>query len=958
MSDEAPPRGGGDAGTGAFEEDATFVRTVIRDVIDLNPRTAPPPASPPMEPLPVVAGQILANRYTVLQVLGRGSMGVVVSAYDARLDRCVALKLLRRETDAIRPQEDLEARMVREAQAMARLSHPNVVAVYDVGTIEDGAIFIAMERVEGQTLRRWCEQAPRAWRDILTVYLGAGHGLAAAHEAGLVHRDFKPENVLVGRDERARVTDFGLARASASPTSETPRNLSLPPGALDSPLTMHGTLLGTPRYMAPELLRGEAADARSDVFAFCVALYEALYGQHPFAGATQAESIQNQREGRARPPPMNSPVPTWVERPLMQGLRADPTQRPESMRALVTALEDDPEVRRRLRRRVVAVAALMSTLSALIVGGVLMRTEREPRCARLERQLHGVWDFGMRWRVRQAILNTHLPYAQERFHRVAELLDGYSAQWVKLRGEVCSKGAEQPPPAWVARGTECLERRREQLRVLMTEVLTRDMDAEHLAQAVTAAQSLSPLEICTDSKAMSAAVPPPEEPALRARVEALQMRMDRLETLRLAGQYSEALESGTEWLREVEQVDYPHLQAQAYHQMAKLKESAGKYADAEALARQAIPLAAKSKDLVLVAQAWTVLVKQVGWRQGRYPEAMGLMLALESAVECADDDETRADALNTQAVTYQRMGQFEEALQKHEHALALRQKALGPEHYLVAASYNNLGIVLAEMGQFEQARASYDHALQLRRKTLGKDHPFVAQSYSNLGTVLAELGRHEEARDMYEHALAIRKKTLGLEHPDVASSLNNLGVALTELGRYSEALAMQESALALRQKLLGPEHPDLATPLTNLGGVLRKLHRYTEARTHLEHALALREKALGTDHPDVAEILSELGQVLADMGRHAEARAHYERALAIQQKALRPGHPSIAASLTHLGELLVRMKRGAEALPLLERALTLSPEPSRAELRALMERAREGAPGNKAPGNPVATPVP
>ncbi|EPX61893.1 hypothetical protein D187_010512 [Cystobacter fuscus DSM 2262] len=937
------------------------MRTVIRDVIDLNPRTAPPPASPPMEPLPMVAGQILANRYTVLQVLGRGSMGVVVSAYDARLDRCVALKLLRRGTDAIHPQEDLEARMVREAQAMARLSHPNVVAVYDVGTIEDGAIFIAMERVEGQTLRHWCEQAPRSWRDILTVYLGAGHGLAAAHEAGLVHRDFKPENVLVGRDERARVTDFGLARAeTTSSSAETIRDLSLPPGALDSPLTMQGTLLGTPRYMAPELLRGEAADARSDVFAFCVALYEALHGQHPFAGATQAESIQNQREGRARPPPMNSPVPAWVERPLMQGLRADPAQRPESMRALVTALEDDPEVRRRLRRRVLAVAALMSTLSALIVGGVVMNSERRPRCARMERQLNGVWDSSVRKQVRRAFLNTRLSYAEENFTRVAELLDGYTARWVKQRGEVCmaTLATEQPPPVWVARGAECLERRLGQLRVLTTEVLAHDLNAEQLAQATTAAQSLSPLEPCADIKALSATVPPPEDPALRARVEALQTQMERLETLRLAGLYAKAMESGAEWLREVEQVDYPHLQAQAYHQVARLKETVGKYADAEALARQAIPLAAKSKDLKLVAQAWTMLVKQVGWRQGRYPEAMGLMLALESAVECADDDETRADALNTQAVTYQRMGRYEEARQKHERALALRQKALGPEHPLVAASYNNLGIVLTELGQLEEARDSYDRALQLRRKTQGKDHPLVAQSYNNLGTVLAELGRHEEARDMYEHALAIRKKSLGLEHPDVASSLTNLGVALTELGRYSEALAIQESALALRRKLLGPQHPDLATPLTNLGGVLRKLQRYPEASTHLEHAIALREKTLGADHPDVAQALDELGQVLADMGRHAQARAHYERALAIRQKALRPGHPAIAASLTHLGELLVRMKRGTEALPLLERALTLSPEPRRAELRALLERAREGAPGNKAPGNPVARPVP
>jgi tetratricopeptide (TPR) repeat protein len=999
MRDEEPPRTSGDSGNGVPEEEPTLVRTVIREVIDLQPRAAPPPEPPPTPPLPVVPGQLLVGRYTVLQALGRGSMGVVVSAYDARLDRCVALKLLRRETDAVQTREDLEARMVREAQAMARLSHPNVVAVYDVGKIEDGAIFIAMERVEGLTLRRWCELAPRSWRDILTVYMGAGHGLAAAHEAGLVHRDFKPENVLVGRDERARVTDFGLARAESSPEPEVPRELALPAGALDSPLTLQGTLLGTPRYMAPEVLRAGTADARSDVFAFCVALYEALYRQHPFTGATQAESIHNQREGRVRPPPAGSAVPAWVERPLLQGLRADPSQRPESMRALVAAL--DPELRRRMRKRVVAAATVLSALSVLIVWNVVSRSERQPGCAHLERQLHGAWDNTVRARMRRAFLRIDRPYAQESFTKVSGLLDGYTATWVKLRTEVCtlSQGPEQPAPAWVARGMECLERRRGQLRVL-TEVLARDMDADGLAKAVSATQSLPPLEPCADIKALSAVVPPPEEPSMRARVEALQVRMDRLETLRQAGQYGEALESGGEWLREVEQVNYVPLQAQAFHQLALLKESAGKYADAEALARQAIPLAARSKDLALVAQAWTVLVRQVGWRQGRYPEAMGLMLALESAVDCADDDATRAEALNTQAITYQRMGRYEEARLRHERALALRQKTLGPEHPLVAASYNNLGTVLAELGQFEEARASYDRALQLRRKTQGKDHPLVALSYSNLGTALAELGRHDEARDMYEHALAIRKKSLGLEHPDVASSLTNLGAALTELERHAEALAMQESALALREKLLGPEHPDLASPLSNLGGALRGLHRYAEARTHLEHALALREKSLGADHPDVALTLDDLGQVLADMGRYAEARTHYQRALALQEKALRPGHPSAAVSLaglgrvlgalghdeearaayeralalrekalgaTHplvarsladLGELLVRMKRGHEAVPLLERALGLSPEPRRAEVRGVLERAREGVSGDKTPGPAIAVPVP
>ncbi|MGZ3460429.1 MAG: serine/threonine-protein kinase, partial [Archangium sp.] len=406
MSD-VEPRKHGDADTGSTGEEATVVRsqvalppeafpsadaqgeaaTQVRSLATpRNPRELLSTPAPHTDgPLSTAPGRTLAGRYTVLNPLGRGGMGEVVAAYDARLDRRVALKLLRQDWDSSQSQHDLETRMLREAQAMARLSHPNVVAIYDVGTLEDGAIFIAMEMVEGQTLRRWCEQ-PRTWRETLAVYLAAGRGLAAAHEAGLVHRDFKPENVLVGRDGRVRVTDFGLARAGSSQV-ETPSNtpMPLPPGALDSPLTLQGTLLGTPRYMAPELLRAGPADTRSDLFAFCVALYEALYKQHPFSGVTQAESTVAQLEGRMKPPPANTDVPAWVGRILEQGLRAEAAQRPASMEKLVAALEDDPEARRRTRRRAVALTALVMGLAGLTLWSWMQREQQEPRCAHLER---------------------------------------------------------------------------------------------------------------------------------------------------------------------------------------------------------------------------------------------------------------------------------------------------------------------------------------------------------------------------------------------------------------------------------------------------------------------------------------------------------------------------------------------------------------------------------------------
>src|SRR6218665_1486519 len=921
MLDEEPPRTRGDSGIPSMEVDGpTVVRAPTASLLG----TAQPAAVPMASPSRVVPGQNLAGRYTVLHALGRGSMGEVVSAYDSRLDRRVALKLLRSEADTGHSVEDLATRVVREAQAMARLSHPNVVAVYDVGTLEDGDIFIAMEMVEGQTLRKWTEQTPRSWRDILRVYVAAGHGLAAAHEAGLVHRDFKPENVLVGRDERVRVTDFGLARADSSPTLEMPQELTLPMGALDSPLTMMGTLLGTPRYMAPELLRAGAADARSDVFAFCVALHEALYRGHPFAGATQAESIQNQREGRVRPPPAGSDVPAWVERSLLRGLQADPSLRPASMRELINALDRDPETGRRMRKRGWLVAALGGSLVALAISSPFSASEQAAACTYLERRLHGTWDADVRTRMERAFQATHLPHAKDTFTLVASQLDTYAATWVRLSTESCRASQDPEPPVQelVVRGAYCLERRRGQLRTL-TELYARGPTPGTLDRAVQAVQSLPPLEDCADAKALTSTVPPPEDPAVRAQVEALQMRMDQLEALRLAGGYADAVASGKEWLRQVEEVDYPPLKAQALYQVAALKESAGDYAGAEDLVRQAIPLAARSKDLRLVAKAWTLLVRQVGWRQARYPEAARMMLALESAVECADDDTTRAEALSIQAITYQDMGRYEDALRLHERALELRQKALGPQHAMVAASINNLGTVLSAMGKFEAARVWYERALQLRRKTQGPSHPLVALSYSNLGATLLELGRYDEARDMHEHALAIRKKVLGLEHPDVASSLNNLGLAFGALGRHPEALSLQEQALAIRLKALGADHPDVANSHLSLGVSLRDLGRHAEARARFERSLAILEKALGKEHPDLAYPLDELGKLLREMGRPAEARVQHLRALALQEKALGPDHPLMANSLHGLGNSLRDLGRLEEARTTYARALAV-----------------------------------
>ena len=316
----------------------------------LPPSPALPPARPPsIAPLELerLRGSVRAGlfaepakpprlgRYSLLRCIGHGGMGVVYAAHDEELDREVAIKLLR--TEIARGDDQ---RLAQEARALARLSHPNVVAIYDVG-VHDQQRFIAMELVAGLDLRRWLA-APRPLREVLRVFAAAGHGLAAAHAVGLVHRDFKPDNVLVGDDGRPRVLDFGLARPPERAEAATPGKPPVLPTGIDpfaTTFTSTGMLLGTPAYMAPEQYLGDPADARSDQFSFAVSLFHAVYGERPFAGENPHELALSIVRGRVQPITPRYPVPPWLEQLLARSLRVDPAQRFGTMVEVVELIE-------------------------------------------------------------------------------------------------------------------------------------------------------------------------------------------------------------------------------------------------------------------------------------------------------------------------------------------------------------------------------------------------------------------------------------------------------------------------------------------------------------------------------------------------------------------------------------------------------------------------------------------
>jgi eukaryotic-like serine/threonine-protein kinase len=322
------------------------------------------------------------GRYAVHARLGVGGMGVVYLADDPVLHRKVAIKLIRPGATLNSPTPRSRDRLMREAQAMAQLSHPNVIAVHDVGTFGD-QIFVVMEYLEGSTLTQWLAERERPWREILDMFVPAGRGLAAAHAAGVLHRDFKPDNVLVGADGRPRVLDFGLARALRTGPEKRPSDDGQPQanGASRSvPFGMTGTepdsLMGTPAYMAPEQLTGQGADHRTDQYSFCVALYEGLYGEPPFKGRTVEELLRETSRGEPPEAAASVRVPSRLRRAVLRGLRPEPADRYPSMDALLDELSRQAS---RTGRRIAAVAVLVLLGAIGAVGGIVRKERRELR---------------------------------------------------------------------------------------------------------------------------------------------------------------------------------------------------------------------------------------------------------------------------------------------------------------------------------------------------------------------------------------------------------------------------------------------------------------------------------------------------------------------------------------------------------------------------------------------------
>jgi tetratricopeptide (TPR) repeat protein/predicted Ser/Thr protein kinase len=851
------------------------------------------------------------GRYFVIGELGRGAMGVVVRAYDPKLQREVALKILR--TSAMSAAAG--ARMIREARAMAKLSHPNVVAVYDVDEDPKHGTVVAMEYVAGTTLKAWVrEQRPGA-RAIVETFVQAGRGLATAHAAGLLHRDFKPDNVLLGDDGRARVTDFGLARIDAGGRDSTMTGGSRPPLSLPPALTAADTVMGTPRYMAPEQHGAGQLTPAADQFAFCVSVWESLTGTPPYAAGDLEMLVQHKHSGPP-PWPKEVAVPRAVVDAIRRGLSPDPEARFPTMLALIDALEA-AHARRRRNRIALASAGGLAVVGMLAV--VSWPEPPDPPCSGAREQLGSAWDTTRRQAAHAAIEGSGLPYAATTWGSVAPALDAYAEGWIRQHTEACeaTRVRGEQSLAMLDLRIGCLHGARRELSAT-TELLAR-ADRAVVERAVDLVGALPALSRCADVEHLRASVPPPPAEQAEA-VEAVRTELAKAESLGTAGKYEDAQAVLAPLTERAAAIGYAPLTTNLRLALGLTHERLGRYEESEAELAEALrsalrlgqwdEAAAASSSLVIVTGTFRVqpqrgldfavaasglaaraaqpelreaeVLRSIGMVKGSTGDHIGAIAELRSALALLEHA-PEADPLDADAVQMSLAGvlfdagELAEAQREQEAVVALRIERLGAEHPRTANARHNLAMMLAARGDLSGAEREYRAALTAMRASLGERHPSVGMARNNLAGVLEDLGKDEESVAELTAVVEIFREAFGPDHPNVAGARHNLAL---RLGRRGNNAAAAEELRAVIASLVrtAPDHPTIPTARMNLGIELMELGKADEAVAETRLALDARTERLEPGHIDIAESRIALARVLLDAGRAREARPEAEAA--------------------------------------------------------------------------------
>ena len=844
----------------------------------------------------------------ILELVGAGGVGEVYAAYHPELDRKVAIKFLRPRKEDGQPSGHAKVRMMREAQVIAKLSHPNVVVVHDVGLHED-TIFLVMEFIDGGTVTQWLRADTRPWREVLRVFIAAGRGLAAAHAASLIHRDFKPDNVMLDKQGQVRVTDFGLARSAQprAPVGQAPDRLTgssqtdgggagLPavawherenevkaardagetttlaapdvrrsaprPSALDMHITEDGVRLGTPAYMAPEQLLGQEIGPATDQFSFCVSIYQALYGERPFEGREERRLL-DVLAGRVREPPKGTSVPGWVRKAVVKGLNADPAARHPAMSDLLASLSRPPTS---WRRRVVTAALGLTVAVGLVSAGVVTRQHRADVCDGAER-LGAIWSpdgvtfpvaAARRADVQRAFAGSGHAYGGTAFARVVGALDAYTGKWRAMYRETCESthvSGVQSTEVMELRMT-CLAQRASSLEAL-TDVL-RHADHDLVDRAPFAINALPSIDGCADLVELRGIPALPSDPRVAGEVRQLQGRIAEVKALVDAGRLKEAIDIGEPLMDKARALGYtPAVATRAFELGEGFQTNPAR---AETYAKEALWLSMENADIGLAVRSSGALAYVVGYLRS--------------------DPERGLD--------WVRLGK---ALQSRKPSLRIE----------LASLLNDEGTLREVQHDLAGSVETHRRSLELKRAVPAAPEWDIALSMMNLAEVMWRANRSPEALDLNDKAMAMLRESLNPDHIRVLNGVTNRAEMLNDLGRFAEAEPLARQALADFSKTLGDDGVYVSFPLLELGRALLEQGRPAAALPYLEKCYRIRV-SINQDDFNIANSAFRLAQVLEQVGQHARAAALAEEA----ERRYRAAHDDVlAGEADHLLRRLV-----------------------------------------------------
>ncbi|MFN0250441.1 MAG: tetratricopeptide repeat protein [Kofleriaceae bacterium] len=817
----------------------------LRDVLGMPPRRAP---------AVLAKGQLIDDAYRIDEEIGAGGMGRVYRAHDLRLSRDVALKL---HGFALRPDDDT---LRREATALARLTHPNVVTVYEVGTW-NGHPWVAMAYVPGGTVRTWLKAEHRTAKQILALFVAAGRGLEAAHAAGLVHRDFKPDNVLVGDDGRVCVADFGLARDANIPETHVGDLVGSPPRALSTG-TKTGAVRGTPAYMAPEQRDGTRVDSSADQFAFAVSLWEALAGQRPFIDDPSKVT-----------PPLSGRMPRHVEVALRRALSVAPSGRWPSMTELLDELVRDPA-----RTRFIVAASVIGVLALVGGGFVIARRTQDDKVDPAIAACAANTELASQWsdETRKQVLGA---YPGQVGAQVIASIDAWVQKWSALRAEACVASSKNP--TFAKRTDACLDRVRARLLVA-TGALREELRP---VDAITIATVLPPIANCADLSLTPSLAQIPTSSTDLARIHVVESVIAESDTWQNTNQVARAVLIARSAIDHAKQLTSlaggRSLQARAVASYASSLFMTKKYGDVLAQYESAIKLAAEAHDDVLVSKIYLDMLG-IAIHFAKPGEVDRLLSVTASAIERANRPQHYLDLLAARrADVAQDREDFPTCISLYQQVAVASEARFGETPDL-AKSLTMLAQCHSQLLHGDEARAALQRAATIIQKIYGDLHPNLGTILTTLGNVDVAAGRYADAIKTYRRSLAIREAASGKVDKTLSATLINLSNALTLQGEFSEAIDVARRAIGIIETTFPPGHPALAHALNILGEGFRGAKNYPEAEAAFRRVIAMFPA--DSDDGMLSDPLRNLVQVLIETGRVAGARPLALRSLAITTK--------------------------------------------------------------------------